>query len=150
MDVSCTINDRNAKPPSKIYSYWQSLRTLNNCQALFAVEVTPSQIQTANDLWRKDTSKTYIRGEEALEGWQPASTEMVSQFRQFRRSERSLAEVAATRSILLECRQDAILPAVLAAGRQEVLLAKVVQLWKRRFGTENDVSFPMLLPSSTF
>ena len=131
MDISCTINDRNSKPPLKLFSYFQSTRNLETCTALFAVDTTPPPTKTSADLWRKDTSKAYVRGQEALIDWRPAGTEIISQYQEAHKRERQKLDVAVTKSILATCKQDAILPAVLAASQKEEVVAKAVSLWQK-------------------
>lgn len=150
MDISCTINDRNSKPPSKLFSYFQSSRNLEACTALFAVDTSPPPTKSSAELWRKDTSKAFVRGQEALGNWRPASTEIITQFQEARKREQLQLEVAVTTSILSTCKQDAILPAVLAAGQKEEVIAKAVSLWQKR-SRADDIVGPgcCILPSLT-
>lgn len=59
MDLGVTIQGRDARGPSRLFSALSSTRMLSSCTSLFAVTLKPQAMQDTRQLWRRDTSKTY-------------------------------------------------------------------------------------------
>ncbi len=104
MDLAVSINARDAKPPGRLMSLIESAtsgaRTLTKTTAVFAVKLVPPMTKKAEDLWRLDTAKKYVRGQEALKGWKARGVSLVKDYEGVRRREGRRVEVEGVRAML--------------------------------------------------
>jgi kinesin family protein 1 len=136
LDIGVSVQSRDARGPGGLFGgFFSTTRTLERANALFNVVVTPAMAKTSNDLWRRDTSKVRVRGEEALvaKGWRPRGISLIEDHEALVRKERMAAEVAATKALLAEIPISRLASA--SAGEdEEEKLQSAVALWAKRFG----------------
>lgn len=139
MDVAVSINARDAKPPGRLMTLFEAAtsgaRTLSKTSAIFSVKLVPPMTKKTADLWRLDTSKKYVRGQEALGGWKARGVSLVQDHERLRMAEERRAEVEGVRAML-----KAHPPLSLSLGaergdrrgeREEELLERAVAMWQR-------------------
>ena len=150
MDIACTINARDAKPPGRIVSLIESttmgFRSTLACSALFSVRLRPPLTKNSKDMWRIDTSAKYVRGQEALQGWRPRGLSLLRDFTHTKGRQELWAEVDAVRNLLA-----AHPPLSLADGMQNdfsadhekrnQLASETVSYWRKRVQHAKLVSF---------
>jgi kinesin family protein 1 len=137
MDIAVTVQGRDARAPSKLMSLLSSSRILSRASALFAIRLTPFMTKRTSDIWRRDTSRTYVRGEENLGTWRPRGVALIDEHVKLVARAREVAEVDATKAILASLPQ---LPPVHIEDEEQTL-RRVLSLWQKQFGTKADVSF---------
>ncbi|TKY87059.1 hypothetical protein EX895_003736 [Sporisorium graminicola] len=137
MDLAVSINARDAKPPGRLMSFIESAtsgaRTLTKTSAIFSVKLVPPMTKKTADLWRLDTAKKYVRGQEALKGWKARGVSLVQDHEALVRKEAKLAEVEGVRAVL---KASPVLAGgnghVQVQGREErELLERTVGMWQR-------------------
>ncbi|KAL0566226.1 hypothetical protein V5O48_015791 [Marasmius crinis-equi] len=138
MDIAITIGTRDARPPSKILSFFGSNKILSKTSSLFHVRLSPPLTRSPKDLWRLDTAEKYVRGEEALGIWKPRGISVVEDYSRLVSMERRAADVQAVRVLLANAPQKPIQPDALA-WRTDQLLKKSLELWQKRFGYQGDI-----------
>jgi kinesin family protein 1 len=84
---------------------------------------------TSDEVWRKDTSDVYVRGEEILAKWRPHGLGLVAAFREARLREYKRASVEATRSIL-ESLSGMTLLSLSLGEDDDPKLKKALALWQ--------------------
>jgi kinesin family protein 1 len=136
MDIAVTVQGRDARAPSKLMNLLSSSRVLSRTSALFAVRLTPFMTKRTSDIWRRDTSRTYVRGEESLGSWRPRGISLIDDRSKLVARGRQMAEVEATKAILAGIKQAS---STNVSDEQE-LLRRALSLWQKRFGTKEDVS----------
>ena len=89
-------------------------------------------------------SSTFVRGEECLQAWKPRGISLIEDFYRLLQTEKALADLATTQAVLA-----AIPPEKLRAPQrghdEQGRLWDALQLWKKRFGTDQEVSLACLL-----
>ena len=143
MDVAVTIQTRDARPPSKFFTFLTSNKILSKTSTLFLVRLTPPLTRSPKDLWRLDTAEKYVRGEEALGTWKPRGISVVEDYSRLVTTERRAADVQAIRVILANS-PPRIVPTgedtmAWRAEHDEQLMRKALALWQKRFGHLGDV-----------
>lgn len=138
-DVAVTIHNRDARPPSKFFTFLNSSKILSKTSYLFNVKLSPPLTRSAKDLWRLDTAEKYVRGEEVLTSWKPRGLSTVIDYSRLVTTERRAADVQAIRVILAHFPPRS-LDADAMAWRAEGLLKKSIDLWQKKFGHPGDVS----------
>ncbi|KAL0949081.1 hypothetical protein HGRIS_009175 [Hohenbuehelia grisea] len=133
MDLAITMQTRDARPPSKILTFFGPSKVISKTSTLFTVRLTPPLTRSAKDLWRLDTSEKYVRGEEALGVWKPRGISVVEDYTRLVSTERRAADVQAVRVVLSASRNRQI-PPESNVWRSEGLLKKSLDLWQRQFG----------------
>ena len=133
MDVAVSINARDAKPPGRLMSFIESAtsgaRTLTKTSAIFSVKLVPPMTKRTADLWRLDTAKRYVRGQEALKGWKARGVSLVSDHEALARNEVRRAEVEGVRAVLKV--HPAPVGGQARQARQDEVLERAVRLWQR-------------------
>lgn len=131
LDLPITILPRDSRRRSSLMSYFAADKTRDSLTAIFAVELSPPSAQSTSDLWRLDTSKKHVRGEEALGDWRPRGTSLIEDWQRAGKIARGIADKQCTLSILdiagdliPEHRQDG------DAGHED-LLRRCVDLWQK-------------------
>ena len=89
-----------SRPQSIIKSFWNQSRILHSTDGIFSIAIRPLSAKKAADLWRMDTERDYVNGEELLENWQPRRVSLVRDFIQSRRRRDRLAEVEAAKGAM--------------------------------------------------
>ncbi|GAA5893813.1 hypothetical protein JCM8208_001251 [Rhodotorula glutinis] len=137
MDVAVTISPRDSRSPSKLLTLFNSTKLLTRVSAVFSVVLRPHTTRKPGDVWRLDTSETYVRGEELLAGWKPRGLSLVRDFDSSSAVKRRAAEVEGTRAVLEA--YELTLPTI-EDMRPEDRINLVLAFWQKRFGPTGEVS----------
>lgn len=135
-DFAVTIAGRDARPPSKLLTLFNSNRFASRIGAVFSVHLRPYKTRKATDVWRLDTSDMFVRGEELLAGWRPRGLTLIRDYDSVASSKRLVADVEGTKAILAAL--DVSLPTV-EDGRPDERLGSVLALWQKQFGPRGEV-----------
>lgn len=138
------------RPQNILKSFWSQQRITRSADGVFSIIVRPLSAKRAADLWRLDTSKDYINGEELLGSWTPRGISLVKDYITARRKRRQLEDIDAARAahglrklnILSPRKARAPSPSIAQAlnSDQNAKLTKFVQLWQKR---SSDMSNPI-------
>lgn len=139
VDVAATIQGRDAKNPSKFLGALTGQRFSTATTSLFSVQLQPTYQTSAEDVWRKDTSGVYVRGEEALGNWRPHGISMIEAFYRNCVQENKMLAKTATKQILESLPPSLLLPSAFGES-DNTRLRKALTLWQRRFGSKDEVS----------
>lgn len=145
MDIAVTVSARDARPPSKLLTLFNSTRLLSRVSAVFSVTLRPHKTRSPGDIWRLDTSETYVRGEELLAGWKPRGLSLVRDYDSSSAARRRNADVEATRAVLEA--YELTLPTVEDA-RPEDRLNLALAFWQKHFGPKGEVRLDLLTSQS--
>ena len=126
------------RPQSMFKSFWNQTRITRSTDGLFSIVVRPVSAKRAADLWRLDTSKNYINGEEHLGNWQPRGISLVKDYLIARRKRRQLQDIESAKATLglrkltvnKSGRPRTTSPTT-PDHREEALLQKFVTLWQK-------------------
>lgn len=135
-DIAVTVAGRDSRPPSRFTNLFTSNRLASRIAAVFCVTLQPYETRKAADIWRVDTSETYVRGEEILGGWRPRGLSLIRDHEVTQRSICKSADVGATKAILAA---TTLAEHVASSLDDNVLLRRSVDMWTRRFGIQQDV-----------
>lgn len=126
------------RPQSILKSLWSQDRVIHSTEGIFSIVVRPLSAKRAADLWRLDTSKDYINGEELLGQWQPRGISLVKDYIIARRRRRQIQDIEAMKGTLglrrlnpssrIKTRSPS--PAQPDA-RQEQILHKYLAIWQK-------------------
>lgn len=106
MDISVSINPRDSKPINKFFSFVENVsngstsKILNKSNGVFNVRLIPPLTKKTKELWRLDTGKRYVRGEECIKGWKPRGISLVIDHRKNAEQIRKKTEVEAVKVML--------------------------------------------------
>ncbi|KAK5092025.1 hypothetical protein LTR70_007892 [Exophiala xenobiotica] len=87
------------RPQSILKSFWNQQRVTRSADGVFSIVVRPLSAKRAADLWRLDTGKDYINGEELLGSWTPRGISLVKDYITARRKRRQLEDIEAAKAI---------------------------------------------------
>ncbi|RMZ87452.1 hypothetical protein DV736_g5323, partial [Chaetothyriales sp. CBS 134916] len=126
------------RPQSVLKSFWSRQVVTRSSNGLFTIVVRPVSAKRAADLWRLDTSKDYINGEELLGSWAPRGISLVKDYISARRKRRQVQDIESAKaslgirklSVTRQPRSRGASPAALGE-REEQLLRKYLAIWKR-------------------
>jgi kinesin family member 1 len=127
------------RPQSVLKSFWNQTRVTRATDGLFNIVVRPTSAKRAADLWRMDTSKDYVNGEELLGSWTPRGLSLVKDYISARRKRRQMQDIESAKATLgikrltvpkLKSRTPS--PAGPSNARDEELLRKYAAIWSRR------------------
>lgn len=126
------------RPKSILKSFWGYSRITHSTDGLFSLVIRPLTAKSAADLWRLDTSKDYINGEELLESWRPRSISLVKDYIHARRKKRQSREIESTKATLrlrrvnVAGRNVSRTPSPSQPNpREEQLLRKYLAIWMK-------------------
>jgi kinesin family member 1 len=150
-----------SRPQSILKSFWQQTRVTHSTDGVFSVAVRPLSVKRAVDLWRMDTVRDYVNGEELLGNWAPRRISLIRDFMAARRRQRRVEEIEAARAALgnrkLSVKNGAgsrVPSPARPDSRQEELLRKYVALWlkptadpKGALFLRDDAAFPAATPA---
>ena len=88
------------RPQSVLKSFWTQSRVTRSTDGLFSVVVRPVSAKRAADLWRLDTSKDYVNGEELLDSWQPRGISLVKDYIAAKRRRRQVQDIESAKATL--------------------------------------------------
>ncbi|KIY73283.1 kinesin-domain-containing protein [Cylindrobasidium torrendii FP15055 ss-10] len=136
-DVAVTMQTRDARPPSRFFTFLGSTKILSKTSTLFSVRLSPPLTRSPKDLWRLDTSEKYVRGEEVLSSWKPRGISVVEDYTRLVTMERRAADVQAIRVILAATPPKP--PSAEQQWKPEDLVKKTLDLWSRNTGQPADI-----------
>ena len=88
------------RPQSVLKSFWNQTRVVKSSDGTFSIVVRPASARRAADLWRLDTSKDHINGEELLGNWTPRSLSLVKDYIAARRKRRQIQDIESAKATL--------------------------------------------------
>ncbi|KAI1623030.1 kinesin family member 1/13/14 [Exophiala viscosa] len=125
------------RPQSMFKSFWTQVRTTHATDGLFSIVVRPISAQRAADLWRLDTSRNYIKGEELLGNWKARGISLVKDYLVARRKKRQLQDIESAKAAfglkrlsVSKTRTRVASPSDIDA-REEALLRKFLAIWEK-------------------
>lgn len=128
LDLPVRILGRGAKR-SSLMSLFASPKIYTSYIELFGVDLSPPLASSPSDLWRLDTSKKHVSGEEILDDWKPRRLSLIEDFARMRRTDKALVDVQITKVIL------GLLGQVHASeqpeSRRTELLRRCIELWQK-------------------
>lgn len=129
------------RPQSVLKSFWSQTRITHATDGLFSITVRPTTARRAvADLWRMDTSKDYVNGEDLLGGWTPRGLSLVKDYISARRKRRQMQDIESARATLGLKRLSVSAPksksrnpspAQPPNAREEDLLRRFTTIWSR-------------------
>lgn len=122
---------------SSIRAFWRP-KPVTNLVSIFHVNLSPPLARTARELWRMDTAKRPVPGENLLQGWRPRTIALVRDYGTLTRVRNAIADTQMTRVILDHI--GAIDGTISAEDGQIELLEKCITLWQRQMDTRVVVS----------
>lgn len=125
-DLPLRVIGRDAKR-SSLLSVFSTSKIYHKVTAMYAVNLTPPLVRSTQDLWRLDTSKKHVRGEEGLGDWKPRSLSLLEDFARLGRTEIALADVQTTKAVL-ELMGD-VPPTQSSDDEREELLGRCIKYW---------------------
>jgi kinesin family protein 1 len=154
------------RPQSMFRSLWNQSRITHSTDGLFLIVVRPLSARRAADLWRLDTSKKFVKGEELLGNWHPRGISLVKDYLTARRKRRQLQDIESAKAALGlkklsvgKTRSRAASPSERSNTQEEEerLLHRVLAIWKKPsvelsnpiFGDRDHSSSPATRSSST-
>lgn len=132
LDLPIKILDRDSRRRSSLMSYFAADKTRDSLTAVFAVELSPPLAQSTSDLWRLDTSKKHVRGEEGLGDWRPRGVSLIEDWQRAGKIARGIADKQSTIAVLdlIGDVGDVRRPDG-GAGRED-LMRRCVGLWQKQ------------------
>ncbi|OAL35952.1 hypothetical protein AYO20_04858 [Fonsecaea nubica] len=127
------------RPQSMFKSFWNQTRVTHATDGVFSIVVLPISAKRAADLWRLDTSKNYINGEELLGNWQPRGISLVKDYLIARRKRRQLEDIESAKaalglrrlSITAQRGRSRTVSSSVMDSREEELLRKYLAIWMK-------------------
>ncbi|MCJ1227889.1 kinesin-like protein Klp8 [Toensbergia leucococca] len=119
------------RPQSMFKQLWKTTRIVHTTIGLFSVVLKPSSVKRAADLWRLDSNRAYVKGQEDLSHWQPRGLSLVQDFMRSQQRRQLITDVEAARVFLGNQRDlpTSMPEDVELDGRQQQLLEKCIKLW---------------------
>ncbi|KAI7863228.1 kinesin protein-domain-containing protein [Spinellus fusiger] len=153
MTLGLDIGERDARGFSSLFSFLGTHRRVHQQRAIFLLHCQLPPSRKLKDLWRLNTTDTYVRGEELLGPWRPRGISLVHDYREARQRILSRQDVAITRHTLLLSQQQqsrvlkrgdnvSVRPGCLNEGEKTALLEKVIGLWKLKFCPHSKLAIP--------
>ncbi|KAF7506650.1 hypothetical protein GJ744_011582 [Endocarpon pusillum] len=126
------------RPQSILKSFWKQTRVTHSTDGIFCVVVRPLSAKRAADLWRMDTQRDYVNGEELLTNWAPRRVSLIRDFIASRRRQRRLAEIEiakaafGSRNLSVGAEMKSVTPSPSCLqSKEEEILKKFVGLWSK-------------------
>ncbi|KAL8839989.1 MAG: hypothetical protein Q9170_001531 [Blastenia crenularia] len=133
LDQNLQIRPRSwLRPQSMFKQLWKTARIVHTTSGIFSALLKPSSAKKASDIWRLDSQKDYVKGEEDLADWKPRGSSLVYDFYYTERWRRRTRDVGATKRFL--DRHASASPSTEATQKtlteQQQLLRDCLHLWK--------------------
>ncbi|KAG1474176.1 hypothetical protein G6F56_000508 [Rhizopus delemar] len=163
MDIAVRIQGRDLGLFRQFFSSTPAKQVMKS-SAKYVVHLKPQTTRQVCELWRLNTANKYVRGEEFIGSWKPRGVSLITDYREAKQKMVYREHVAAFRHALelarhpqaKEIRKN-------QTGEEEkeehtpvdakVLLEKVIRLWTKKFGTQEEITFnqdpPSLTPSTS-
>lgn len=148
------VQSRSFIRPQSILKFWNQQPISHSSDGVFSIVVRPLSAKRAADLWRLDTSKDYINGEELLGSWTPRGISLVKDCIRARRKRRQQEDIDAAKaahgprklSIVTSARKvsrpdSPAADDTAALAKREECLRKFVSLWQKRNADMNNPIF---------
>lgn len=135
MDMAVTMASRDARPPSKLMSFFGASKVLSKTSTVFSVRLTPPLTRSPKELWRLDTSEKYVRGEDALGTFKPRGVSVVEDYSRLVSTEQRAADVQAIKVVLAAAPP----PPPSDWLDSDQILRKSLALWQKQFGHQGKV-----------
>ena len=126
------------RPQSVLKSFWNQARVVKSSDGSFSITVRPTRTKRAADLWRLDTSKDHINGEELLGSWTPRGISLVKDYISARRKRRQVQDIESAKATLgfkrisIHGKPKSRTPSPAQANvKQQQLLEKFVAIWQK-------------------
>jgi kinesin family protein 1 len=101
-DISIVITSRTTSVSKSLLALIPtSSKPSTKVSSLYQVILTPKKTKKRTELWRLDTSTTYVRGEENLGSWKPKDVSLIVQHRKLERAIQMKKSVEFTKQTLL-------------------------------------------------
>lgn len=121
-------------------SYFAADKTRDSITSILAIELSPPLAQSTRDLWRLDTAKKHVQGEEKLGDWRPRGVSLIEDWQKANKIALGIADKQSTLAILdLVGDHDGIRDVNGSGSRQE-LLGRCVALWRKHMDERHVVS----------
>ncbi|KAJ9656995.1 hypothetical protein H2198_004595 [Neophaeococcomyces mojaviensis] len=129
------------RPQSILKSFWNQQRITRSADGVFSIVVRPLSAKRAADLWRLDTSKDYINGEEFLGTWTPRGISLVKDYVTARRKQFQLRDIEAAKAAYgpRKLRVSTATPRksqspspTMDVAKRDAKLRKFLALWQKR------------------
>ncbi|GAC95130.1 hypothetical protein PHSY_002705 [Pseudozyma hubeiensis SY62] len=132
MDLAVSINGREARPPGRLMNFIEGAMVKTKANAVFGVRLRPPMMKRTSELWRLDTGKKYVRGQEVLGGWKARGVSLVADHAELVRAERKRVEVEGVKA-RLKSHSTANVNGVgrMNEEEKEEFLGRLVEMWKR-------------------
>jgi kinesin family protein 1 len=128
LDLPIRILDRDARRSS--FKFWSTAKAYPSLTAIFAIRLTPPLAQSASDLWRLDTARKHVPGEEVLADWKPRSLSLLEDHERLKGTARRMGDVQATKAVLEQVGEVGLGPVERDESEQEAMLRRCVGLWE--------------------
>jgi kinesin family protein 1 len=112
---------------SSLMTYFTSGKVYNSLTAIYGIDLVPPIAQSTQDLWRLDTAKKHVSGEEVLGDWRPRGVSLLDDWQRARKTAKGIADKQVTATVL-DLLGD--LNSVETSKDQEGLLRDSLNLWK--------------------
>ncbi|KAI8372404.1 hypothetical protein BD560DRAFT_394853 [Blakeslea trispora] len=139
-------------------------RIICKTSSMFMVQLKPPMTRQVRELWRLNTANKYVRGEEFIGSWKPRGVSLITDYREARQQMLKRERVAVFRHALVLAKhpQTKTIQRSLSTNTMEynesveakktdpdVLLKKVIDLWKTHYGTREEIAFTQDPPAIT-
>lgn len=127
LDLPLKILARESRR-SSLMTYFTSGSTHRSLTAIYGIDLVPPIAQSSSDLWRLDTGKKHVPGEEGLGDWRPRGVTLLEDWQRACKTAKGIADKQITSTVL-----DLIgdLGAVEVEKESEDLLGNSLRLWER-------------------
>ena len=146
LDLPIRILGRDARRTS-LLALFSAPKIFKSLTAAFHIDLAPPLASSPSDLWRLDTGKKHVSGEELLgDHWKPRKLGLIEDYRGFSRRDRLMGEVQMTKVVL---DLSALLQHEIDRRRREEVMAWCVEMWRREVSQRIQVSRRLLRKLNT-
>lgn len=138
LDIALQVRPRTfLRQQSMLSQFWAAGRTTHSNTGIFAVDIKPTPVKSAMDLWRMDTQYDYVKGEEMLAGWAPRSVSLIRDYIDFRKRVTRAAGIESAKSVFGKHRlvvegSSHVVDGMELTHHQNTLLEKYLAIWQSR------------------
>ncbi|WVR08516.1 hypothetical protein IAU60_005571 [Kwoniella sp. DSM 27419] len=128
LDLPIRVLGRDSRR-SSILNFFNSAKVYHSATSTFTIDLNPPLARSAGDLWRLNTAKKHVVGEELLGDWQPRSLTVIEDYRRMKRAATVQADVQATKCVL-DYIGEIDQPSKTQSAESSQLMERCVALWK--------------------
>jgi len=136
LDLPLRILARESRR-SSLMPYFTSATTHKSFTAIYGIDLVPPIAQSSSDLWRLDTAKKHVPGEEGLGDWRPRGVSLLEDWQRATKTAKGIADKQVT-STVLDLLGD--LDQVEVDRVSEDLLRNALKLWEQHMNQRHLVS----------